>query len=143
MTVIENQNDSLEHYGVKGMRWGVRKDRVSTPRHPGKIKSKKKDPNELVNAERKKAYQNRRLLSDAELQSRIKRLEMEKRFRDLSEEDLYRGRKLVKDILVGSGPQALKTISTGAMLYGGKVALTRKVNVADAADYLFPKPKKK
>ena len=33
--------DELKHYGVKGMRWGIRKDRKSSGKHKGSSKSKK------------------------------------------------------------------------------------------------------
>ena len=86
---------------------------------------------------------NRRLISDEELQARIRRLELEKKFRDLSEADLHPGRAIVKDILGVAGPQAAKTMTTGAMLYTGKVAMTKNFNWNEAADYITPKPKKK
>jgi len=34
MTVAEVDNELLAHYGIKGMKWGVRRDQSSTPREP-------------------------------------------------------------------------------------------------------------
>lgn len=50
-------------------------------------------------AERKNAYQNRSLLSDRELNRRVKRLEQEKRFRELTESEVTPGKKYAKEIL--------------------------------------------
>lgn len=162
MTVIEKQNDSLEHYGVKGMRWGVRKsDKIkksllkagkkgrATVSKTIAIAKKKvqeyeeRKPDYEVVQSRRKDYTRHRLMTDEELRARINRLELEKRYRSLASEDLNRGQKMIQDVLVGAGPQAFKTIASGAILYSGKVALTKKHSANEAADYLFPKPKKK
>ena len=51
-------NDALEHYGVKGMKWGVRKDRTNSPRHTGKDRpSSKKSEAQKAYEERKRAYE--------------------------------------------------------------------------------------
>lgn len=137
--------NELEHYGVLGMKWGVRRTpeqlgHKRVARHTGKRKPTKQ---ERVRSDRIKAYENRRTISDEELKSRIQRLELEKRFRDLSEEDLHRGRKMAKDILITAGPQAMKTMATGSILYAAKVGMTKGFNWKEAADYITPKPKKK
>lgn len=146
-----DKNSSLEHHGIKGQKWGIRRTpeqlgHKSTPRHTGKdkpFKTKKMSADSMVRAERTEAYNNRRTISDEELKARIQRLELERRFRDLSEEDLYRGRKIAKDILLSAGPQAIKTMTSGSILYAAKVGMTQSFNWKEAADYIAPKPKKK
>ena len=77
------------HHGVKGMKWGVRKDRLRSTRMERR----------QVNIERRRAkaldrttsarytYKQRKLLSDDELRQRIKRLNMEKQLKDLAKGD--------------------------------------------------------
>lgn len=144
--------NELEHHGIKGQKWGVRryqnKDGSYTdigrkryknePRHTGKD-----DPIKKAREDRKRAYENRRLLSDEELRARINRLNLEKQFRDLSRQDLYPGMEIATNILSTAGPQALKTMSTGAILYSAKAGMTKKFDWNEAADYIAPKPKKK
>ena len=50
MTDMEDVNQSLEHHGVKGMKWGVRKDRTS--------KNVSKAYNESVKQDARKAFRN-------------------------------------------------------------------------------------
>lgn len=144
--------NELEHHGIKGQKWGIRryqnKDGSYTdagrkrykngPRHTGKD-----DPIKKAREDRKRAYENRRLLSDEELRARINRLSLEKQFRDLSRRDLYPGMEIAADILGVAGPQAMKTMTTGTILYGAKVGMTKKFDWNEAADYIAPKPKKK
>lgn len=143
--MADSSQEYLEHYGVKGMKWGVRRTPEqlgykTSPRHYG---NRKRTKDEMARNDRVKAYENRRMLSDEELQRRIKRLELEKRFRDLSEEDLHRGRKMIKDVLSTATPQALRIMASGALLYGTKAAMTKDFSLKEAADYIAPKPKKK
>jgi len=86
--------DILEHYGVKGQKWGVRKNRGSSTAKTKFKKSPKK-------------------LSDTELQKRIKRLEAEKRYNDLNSRDKSRGEKIALEIMENSGRRLATTVATG------------------------------
>ena len=70
------EDDYLKHYGVLGMRWGKRKAAGTTKiyKHVGS------DPD---GAPIYKEVKPRRM-SNKELQSRVKRLELEKKYRDLT-----------------------------------------------------------
>lgn len=70
----------LKHYGVLGMKWGKRKAVGSTSTSPKKYKKVGTDPDGSPIYKEVKA----RRMSNKELQSRVKRLELEKKYRDLT-----------------------------------------------------------
>lgn len=96
--------DEVEHYGVKGMRWGVRRSGKS-----GSVGTKKNIRKEANQAKknRKEKMKRRRSLSLEDLKKEIYRLELEKRLKDLSSSDISPGKTAVKEILSRSGKQAL------------------------------------
>lgn len=92
-----DERDYLMHYGVKGMRWGVRHDRersgirktassIKSGLRKRKAKSIERKRNKAlsVTSSARYTYKQRQHLSDAELQARIRRLDMEKHLKDLS-----------------------------------------------------------
>ena len=132
------------HYGVLGMRWGVRryqnKDGALTT--AGK-KRLSKDKDKAEKKERKVALKNRRSLSDVDLKKKIERLKIEKEFKNLAEEDISHGRKYVGEIMSSAGKKALTVAAAGAMAYGVKVAMTKEFNIKEAAGYIAANPNKK
>lgn len=131
--------NSLVHYGILGMKWGIRRTDAQLARARGESK----EPNKAAKAERKSASKNRRTLSDADIEKRIQRLEKEKKLKDLTDSDLSPGRKMATKILKSAGEKALSTMAAGAMAYGVKVALTKSFDVREAASYIATNPNKK
>ena len=126
--------DYMYHYGVKGMKWGVRKSRVKSS------KSKKRGISDRsIRKDRLKASKSRRKLSDSELDARIKRLEKEKKLRTLTEEEINPGRTMVKNQLKKVGAAAV----AGGAVVGARYVMTGKFNVQEAANFIFPNPNKK
>jgi hypothetical protein len=85
----------LEHYGKKGMKWGIHteKDYFKTGTGKGKKGSSSKTQ-----------YQkDANRLSDAELKRRINRMELEKRYHDLKKPPHSEAKKYVHDLLQSSG----------------------------------------
>ena len=133
-------NNSLQHHGVKGMKWGIRR----TPAQLGhKAKKKKITADQRAKANMRKDVKNRRLLSDDEIKKKIERIQNQKKLKELTEEELSPGRKAAKRILSNSGQKVATTLITGAALYGVKSAMTRHFDVREAASYMTPKPKNK
>lgn len=140
----------LEHHGILGMKWGVRrfenKDGSLTPagkkRYGGK-KSKRRTPSQVKEDAMRKDVKNRHILSDKELDDKINRLRKENELKRLTDENLNSGRAEVANILKGSGKQVLSKVAAGAGLYAVKVILTKNFNLQDAANYLAPRPKQK
>ena len=132
----------LMHYGVLGMKWGVRR----TPEQLGhKPKTKKKmTADERVKQQRRKDVQQRRTMSDQELKKKIERIKMEQQLVELTEKDLHPGRAFAKQVLNSSGSSVAKTVVTGSSLYTIKKTLTGEpFNAKEFAGYAAPKPKKK
>ena len=135
-------NNELYHYGVLGMKWGVKKSRNSGGSSARK-KSSRDPEDSRIKDSRKKDVKNRRKLSDADLKKKIERLKMEKQLKELTAEEISPGKKFVSDVMSSSGKKAATAFVTGAAIYGVKAAMTRKFNVKELASYMTPKPKSK
>ena len=124
-------NDYLEHYGVKGMKWGVRKNRVKTANPIDRRRAGGK----LSVAARPRPWAPRaRSLSDKELKSRVNRLEMEKKYRDLTRVDYQPALSFIGEMLKSfgsaaagaAGEQVVNTYFGGQTSQGPNPALSVK-----------------
>lgn len=108
----------LAHYGVKGMKWGVRKDRrnpVSTIRsahskakakETSKRSSERREIDKIRTSKKKAKY-----MTDDELKKSINRLNLEAQYNRLSFEVYSPGKKFVKDFLLRTGNKAADTVA--------------------------------
>lgn len=85
-------DDFLEHHGIKGMKWGVRREKVRQAR-AAKKESRSREKNWT------KEYQQRGKLSDQELQKRVQRLRLENDFARLASEAKLSERKRAQSLI--------------------------------------------
>lgn len=130
--------DYLCHHGVKGMKWGVRKKRPQSSgissalsrRKEARAKAKaarkaeKKRLKEVRKENNKTSKVHIKDLTDAELQNKIRRLQMEKQYRDLKRDEVSTGKKLVGEILKTSG----KTVGVQVVNYVAGKAINKAFN---------------
>lgn len=149
--IAESEHDELMHYGVKGMKWGVRRKRyLSKIRAKGrKIKRDRAKKRQARKAERvaskatkKTVEQTKRKsiseMSDEELNAAIRRMQLERQYKELAAANnpkQDKGKKFVTEVLETSG----KSLATQVVNHYGAQAL----NKAIGGEVIFANNKKK
>ena len=100
--------EELMHYGVMGMRWGVRR---ASKRSGGSKKGKNKKASRQPQQPQKK-----RRMSNKELTARVKRMQLEKQYRDLTN-DLTPKTKSKMEKLVSTADTISKLSSSALTIY--------------------------
>ena len=96
-------DDILEHFGVKGMRWGVRRSR-------SQLDSSSEDHQRATTAKDKAKRGGTKALSNKELQDLITRMNLERQYKTIvppsgGKRFLIGGAKMAAEILTGVGKQ--------------------------------------
>lgn len=131
----EHVDDFLAHYGVKGMKWGVRKDRSGKRRSTTQVLAEEKRRSRKSNSLSSNP-QNKRM-TDSQMSTLIRRIEMEQKLSKLTAPQ-----KAPPSRLKGMMKDVAFDVTRGALTEVGKLALSQalKVNYNKMAgsDYKIP-----
>lgn len=130
--------DELQHHGIKGQKWGVRRFQNAD----GSLTTAGKQ--RASETKKRTGAKNRGTLTNAQLKQKIERLRLEKQLRELTNQEVNSGRVYAQKILKDVGSKVLTTAASGALLYAGKAAITKSFSPQEFANAIFNGgPKKK
>ena len=112
------------------MRWGKRKGSSGISRKEQASRDRRID-----------FAQRRRTISDRDLDGLVKRLEQEKKLRNLVDEDLSPGRTFVSKTIKSAGNKIAPAIAAGTAMYVVRGVITKNWSLSELASNI-PKVKK-
>lgn len=120
-------DDYLEHHGVKGMKWGVRRQRRK------ELRSFKKSSKKMAKKQ-KAEYYKRDTMTNADLQKRIERLRLENEYHRLSSEAVVRNQSKAEAWFKGNKQLQNKLVNNAYDI--GKDVAKKKMKAAAVAAVL-------
>lgn len=150
-------NDELMHYGVPGMKWGVRR----TPAHLGrkktsssrfllgkkKAKAKTKIKSESSKEETAPKKKSVKEMSDDELNAAIRRMQLEQTYVSLSPKQVSRGKavatRILNNVVVPAAEDVGRQMVKTALTRAGNKTLAEVFKDFSEADKIYTNNKKK
>lgn len=112
--------NQLQHHGIQGMKWGVRRyqNKDGTLTATGKKRYSGKDSPVKPHEDHSKAHSEKRIqeMSDKELRERLSRLNMEQQYKKLSPSKVSKGKKVLDDA-IKVGTTVATVTSTALTIY--------------------------
>ena len=122
-------NNNLQHHGIKGQKWGVRRFQNKDGSLTSAGRKRQKQNNDgPVHEDHSKSHDNKSVksMSDKELRDRINRLNMERQYAQLTATEKSMGRKIVTEVLLNVGKELAKEYLKNYAKKGIEEALKRK-----------------
>ena len=127
-------NNNLQHHGIKGQKWGVRRfqNKDGSFTAAGRKRQRQNDDGP-VHEDHSKSHDNKSVksMSDKELRDRINRLNMERQYAQLTATEKSMGRKIVTEVLLNVGKELAKEYLKNYAKKGIEEALKRKAKGKD------------
>lgn len=135
----------IQHFGVKGMKWGVRKDDKGGSSK--KTKEVSSDAAEADAARVKAKKQGPQSLSNKEMQSLVNRMNLEQQYSKLAAQNpkaMMSGANFAKKLVADTAKDVLKNQTKWVANYYAKELIGEKLNIPTGKDGKVkePKPKK-
>lgn len=142
---MEYNLNELNHHGILGQKWGIRRyqNEDGTLTAAGKARQEREEITKAAN-QKKADVRKRGTFTTKELRKRIEKIQLEKQLRELTNEELYPGRKAVYQALSNIGTKVATTAISGGLLYGISAAVSGKFDIKELGSSLYyGGPKKK
>ena len=94
-------NNFLAHYGILGMKWGIRRDRDSKT---GLIVRERSEDYKETRALRRKSLSE---MSNAELKRYVERMDLETRYKKIESQNISKGKAVANNVLKKFGDRAV------------------------------------
>ena len=107
------EQNALAHYGILGMKWGVRRSEAQLARARGKKSSSEEASDDYKKAHSKKSVKS---MSDAELRNRLNRIQMEQQYQKLNPSSVSKGKQAVSKIMK-AGTTVASVTTTAITIY--------------------------
>lgn len=119
--MFKKVDNFLNHYGILGMRWGVRRRRKVTA---GKSKTNLSDDYKKKEELKKRDPKS---LSNQELKALNERMQLEKQYKDLTRNEISAGKRLVQEVLGSAAKETAKNFVAKAMTKSLENLVEKKV----------------